>query len=30
MEILAEHARGVQRDWWLEPPLDGSIRSCFR
>src|SRR6201992_1099229 len=27
MEILAEHARGVQRDRWLEPLLDGSIRS---
>jgi acyl-CoA dehydrogenase len=29
MEILAEHATPFQRDRWLEPLLEGDIRSCF-
>ncbi len=29
MEILAEHGTEAQRDRWLEPLLEGSIRSCF-
>ena len=29
MEILAEHGTGQQRQEWLEPLLDGGIRSCF-
>jgi acyl-CoA dehydrogenase len=29
MEILAEHASPLQRERWLEPLLDGDIRSCF-
>lgn len=29
MEILAEHASALQRERWLEPILDGEIRSCF-
>ncbi|HUC01250.1 MAG TPA: acyl-CoA dehydrogenase family protein [Solirubrobacterales bacterium] len=29
MEILAEHGTSEQRERWLEPLLEGSIRSCF-
>jgi acyl-CoA dehydrogenase len=29
MEILAEHATALQRERWLEPLLDGQIRSCY-
>jgi acyl-CoA dehydrogenase len=29
MEILAEHGTGEQRDSWLQPLLEGEIRSCF-
>jgi acyl-CoA dehydrogenase len=29
MEILAEHASPLQRERWLEPLLEGEIRSCF-
>ena len=29
MEILAEHGSDEQRERWLEPLLDGQIRSCF-
>ena len=29
MEILAEHATELQRERWLEPILEGEIRSCF-
>jgi acyl-CoA dehydrogenase len=29
MEILAEHGTAEQRDRWLEPLLEGRIRSCF-
>src|ERR671920_2318586 len=29
IEILAEHASEAQRDRWLQPLLDGEIRSCF-
>jgi acyl-CoA dehydrogenase len=29
MEILAEHATPVQRERWLEPLLEGEIRSCY-
>ncbi|HET9196841.1 MAG TPA: acyl-CoA dehydrogenase family protein [Solirubrobacterales bacterium] len=29
MEILAEHGTPEQRERWLEPLLDGKIRSCF-
>ena len=29
MEILAEHGTDQQRSEWLEPLLDGEIRSCF-
>ena len=29
MEILAEHGTDEQREGWLEPLLDGEIRSCF-
>ncbi len=29
MEILAEHGTAEQRERWLEPLLEGSIRSCF-
>jgi acyl-CoA dehydrogenase len=29
MEILGEHATPAQRDKWLEPLLDGDIRSCY-
>jgi acyl-CoA dehydrogenase len=28
MEILAEHATPLQRERWLEPLLEGEIRSC--
>jgi acyl-CoA dehydrogenase len=28
-EILAEHGTPTQREQWLEPLLEGSIRSCF-
>jgi acyl-CoA dehydrogenase len=29
MEILAEHGSDQQREEWLEPLLEGRIRSCF-
>jgi acyl-CoA dehydrogenase len=29
MEILAEHGTDDQRERWLQPLLDGEIRSCF-
>jgi acyl-CoA dehydrogenase len=29
MEILAEHGTDQQKEDWLEPLLDGRIRSCF-
>jgi acyl-CoA dehydrogenase len=29
MEILAEHGTDRQREEWLQPLLDGDIRSCF-
>jgi acyl-CoA dehydrogenase len=29
MEILAEHGTDEQKDRWLQPLLDGEIRSCF-
>ncbi|MCW2995597.1 MAG: acyl-CoA dehydrogenase [Conexibacter sp.] len=29
MEILGEHATPAQRERWLEPLLDGDIRSCY-
>ncbi|HVX33650.1 MAG TPA: acyl-CoA dehydrogenase family protein, partial [Solirubrobacterales bacterium] len=29
MEILAEHGSPEQRERWLEPLLEGRIRSCF-
>ncbi|HWI75443.1 MAG TPA: acyl-CoA dehydrogenase family protein [Baekduia sp.] len=29
MEILGEHATPDQRDKWLQPLLDGDIRSCY-
>jgi acyl-CoA dehydrogenase len=29
MEILAEHGTDEQRDRWLQPLLDGEVRSCF-
>ena len=29
MEILAEHGTDEQKERWLEPLLDGQIRSCF-
>ena len=29
MEILAEHGTPEQRERWLEPLLEGRIRSCF-
>jgi acyl-CoA dehydrogenase len=29
MEILAEHGTDEQKERWLRPLLDGSIRSCF-
>ena len=29
MEILAEHGTDEQRERWLEPLLEGRIRSCF-
>jgi acyl-CoA dehydrogenase len=29
MEILAEHGTPEQRERWLEPLLEGKIRSCF-
>jgi acyl-CoA dehydrogenase len=29
MEILAEHGTDEQREQWLDPLLDGEIRSCF-
>ena len=29
MEILAEHATPLQRQRWLEPLLEGEIRSCY-
>jgi acyl-CoA dehydrogenase len=29
MEILAEHGTEAQREQWLEPLMEGRIRSCF-
>src|ERR1044072_7067405 len=29
MEILAEHGTPEQRERWLEPLLEGRVRSCF-
>ena len=29
MEILAEHGTNQQKEEWLEPLLEGNIRSCF-
>jgi len=29
MEILAEHGTDAQQERWLQPLLDGEIRSCF-
>ena len=29
MEILAEHGTEEQKERWLQPLLDGEIRSCF-
>ena len=29
MEILVEHATPLQRERWLEPLLEGEIRSCY-
>lgn len=29
MEILAEHATALQRERWLDPLLEGEIRSCY-
>src|SRR5918998_1180157 len=29
MEILAEHGTNEQKERWLQPLLDGEIRSCF-
>src|SRR5919197_2362405 len=29
MEILAEHGTNAQQERWLQPLLDGEIRSCF-
>src|SRR5918994_1011234 len=29
MEILAEHGTDEQKDRWLQPLLDGEMRSCF-
>ena len=29
MEILAEHGSAEQRERWLEPALEGRIRTCF-
>jgi acyl-CoA dehydrogenase len=29
MEILAEHGTDLQKERWLEPLLEGTIRSCF-
>src|SRR5439155_22703187 len=29
MESLAEHGTCAQRERWLQPLLDGEIRSCF-
>ena len=29
MEILAEHGTDAQQERWLQPLLDGEVRSCF-